>query len=117
MKYPIRIMERAYALRDARENERRKFVEQCYDDQWRDACDDARLLDSQALTQLMGKERMAQIQEKQQRRQKLTEEENQFVDNWKQQLAAMEQRDLAKQEARRNADHRTQQEIKDQVLD
>jgi hypothetical protein len=65
-------MERAYALRDAREEERRKYVQECYDRQWRDACDDARLLDSKALVNYMSKERLAQIQEKVRRRQQLT---------------------------------------------
>jgi hypothetical protein len=49
----LRIMERAYALRDARETERQKIVEEKYHQQWRTACDDVRALDSKALTQHM----------------------------------------------------------------
>lgn len=44
-----RIIERAYALRDAREEQRRKIVEEKYNQQWRDACDDVRAMDSKAL--------------------------------------------------------------------
>ena len=46
----FRIYERAYALRDARENERRKTVDQKYHEQWRESCDEVRTLDSRALT-------------------------------------------------------------------
>jgi hypothetical protein len=46
----FRIVERAYALRDAREEERRKYVQEKYDDQWRGACDGVRTMDSKALT-------------------------------------------------------------------
>ena len=49
-----RIMKKAYALRDARESAREKFIKGCYDAQWRDACDDARSLDSKAMTKFMG---------------------------------------------------------------
>ena len=37
--------------RDARESQRLKLVQEKYDIQWRDACDDARTLDSKAMTQ------------------------------------------------------------------
>jgi hypothetical protein len=66
-------MERAYALRDAREEARKKFVDESLERQWRDACDDARLLDSKALTQFMSNERLRQIQEKIQRKQQLSQ--------------------------------------------
>ena len=64
-------MERAYALRDQREAARRAYVQEQYDRQWRDACDDARLLDSEALLKFVTSERISQIQEKQQRKQAL----------------------------------------------
>jgi uncharacterized protein YaiI (UPF0178 family) len=51
--YSTRMIERAYALRDARENERRKIVKEKTQQQWRNACDDVRILDSKALTQYM----------------------------------------------------------------
>ena len=109
-------MERAYALRDAREKERLEYVRQCYDMQWRDACDDARALDSAALTHLMSKERMAQIQEKIDRKQKLSVAENDFVEDWKKQLAAVEERERAKEETRRKADSDMEAGLRQQVL-
>ena len=48
-----RIKERAYALKEAREEARQKFVDAAYKNQWRDACDDARTLDSKAVTRFM----------------------------------------------------------------
>jgi hypothetical protein len=39
-------MAKAYALRDAREASRSQVVKEKYDLQWREACDDARTLDS-----------------------------------------------------------------------
>lgn len=111
----FRIMERAYALRDARESERLAFVKACYDQQWRDACDDARSLDSQALTELMGRERMAQIQEKIKRKQQLSAAENLFVEDWKQEIAKIEERERLKEEARRKADMDMEAGLKQQV--
>ena len=58
-----KILERAYALRDARESERLKIVREKYDEQWRDACDDARNLDSKAMTRYMNEQRLQQIQD------------------------------------------------------
>ena len=42
------LQDRAIALRDAREAERRKFVDKMYHEQWQASCDDGRLLDSKA---------------------------------------------------------------------
>ena len=56
-------MERAYALREAREKERLRIVREKYDEQWRDACDDARTLDSKAMTRYMNEQRLQQIQD------------------------------------------------------
>ena len=81
-------MERAYALRDAREESRRKVVQERLDEQWRDACDDARLLDSKALTHHMSKERHQQIQDKIMRNKELSRNENDFMAAWNHQLEA-----------------------------
>lgn len=59
-----KLREKAFALRDKRESERRKYVQECYDRQWRDACDDARLLDGKALLRYVTDERINQIHEK-----------------------------------------------------
>ena len=58
-----RIMERAYKLRDARESSRLEFVNQCYDKQWREACDEARTLDSKAMDKWTNEERLAMMEE------------------------------------------------------
>ena len=79
-------MERAYALRDAREQARATLVKQKYDEQWRDACDDARTLDSKAMTKAMNKERIAQIQAKIERKQQVSGQENSFLTEWNRQL-------------------------------
>ena len=57
-------MAKAYQLRDKREAERQSAVQAKYDQQWRDACDDARTLDSKAMTIHMNKLRLQQIEEK-----------------------------------------------------
>lgn len=110
-----RIMERAYALRDARENERKAIVKQKYDAQWRDACDDARTLDSKAMTIYMNKERIRQIEEKKARKIQLSSQENAFVDEWTKQMDALAARDEAKKALRRQIDAETSAKIREQV--
>ncbi len=112
----FRIMERAYALRDAREKERAKFVQEKYNEQWRDACDDARTLDSKAMTKHMNKERIAQIQDKIKRKEQTSSQENYFLDEWNRQLEELERRDIEKQQLRRRIDNETSNEIKAQIL-
>ena len=99
-----RIMERAYALRDAREETRRKVVQERLDEQWRDACDDARLLDSKALTLHMSKERHQQIQDKIMRNKELSRNENDFMIEWQRQLEVMHQKDQDKRAKQHKAD-------------
>lgn len=49
-----KIRKKAYQLKDARETEREAYVADCYNRQWRDACDEARTLDSKVrIKQLM----------------------------------------------------------------
>jgi hypothetical protein len=110
-----RIMERAYALRDARENERKAIVKQKYDAQWRDACDDARTLDSKAMTIYMNQERIRQIEEKKSRKQQLSVQENDFVEEWNRQMDALAARDEAKRALRRQIDSETSAKIREQV--
>jgi len=108
-------MERAYALRDARENERMSIVKQKYDAQWRDACDDARTLDSKAMTIAMNQERLRQIEEKRQRKALLSSQENAFVDEWTKQMDALAARDEAKKALRRQIDAETSAHIRSQI--
>jgi len=99
-------MQRAYALRDSREAARNEFVQRAYDDQWRDQCDDARSLDSIAMTKYMNAERIAQMEQKIKMKQELNSNENDYLDEWKRQLDAIEAKDKAKRDFRhqRNMD-------------
>jgi hypothetical protein len=83
-------MERAYKLRDERERVRNEHVKASLDKQWRDACDDARTLDSEALLQLVSKERHEQTQKKIALNQKLTAEEREHTAAWLKHVEAME---------------------------
>lgn len=113
----IRIMQRAYALRDAREKERQEFVRQRYDDQWRDSCDDARTLDSKAMLLYMNQERLRQIQEKVSRKQDLSKQENSFLAEWNRQLDELERRDREKNENRQRVNNETSAAIRKQIED
>mmetsp|Transcript_15101 Transcript_15101/g.25173 ORF Transcript_15101/g.25173 Transcript_15101/m.25173 type:complete len:481 (-) Transcript_15101:324-1766(-) len=112
-----RIMERAYQLRDARESERNSLVQKKYDAQWRDACDDARTLDSKAMTIFMNNERLRQIEEKKQRNQNLSSQEDAFVEEWTRQMDAVAAQDAAKQEYRKRIDAETSAAVKAQIED
>jgi hypothetical protein len=111
-----RIMQKAYALRDAREKERQEFVKQRLDDQWRDSCDDARTLDSKAMTKFMNQERLRQIQEKVERKQQLSTQEDSFLEEWNRQLEALAKKDTDKEEYRRRIDKETADGLRQQVL-
>ena len=110
-------MQRAYALRDAREKARQEFVRQRYDDQWRDSCDDARTLDSKATVIFMNQERLRQIQEKLERKQELSRQENSFLEAWNRQLDELERRDREKNEYRQRVNMETSAAIRKQIED
>jgi len=98
-------MEKAYALRDRREAERRKQVQAAYDTLWRDGCDDLRDLDGKALNMYMGAERQRQIEEKEKRRALDEINANSYYAEWTKQLEALSAADDAKK-ARREANMR-----------
>lgn len=110
-----RIMQKAYALRDAREKARLEYVKQRLDDQWRESCDDARTLDSKALLKFMNEERLNQIREKVQKRQSLSAQEDQFLAEWNRQLDELARRDAEKAEYRRKIDRETSEALRSQV--
>ena len=66
-----RIRTRAYDLNAKREAERKEFVEECYERQWRDACDDLRAFDSKATLDRIVKDRESMIEIR-----RITAEEN-----------------------------------------
>lgn len=108
-------MERAYALREEREKARREHVKAALDQQWRDACDDARTLDSEALLRHVSQERKDQIDEKIRNKIRLTDEEKKFNEEWKKHVESLELAEKQKEEHRRQVDHETSEKIKDQI--
>jgi hypothetical protein len=110
-----RIRERAYALKDQREKARQDFVRAKYEQQWRDANDDARTLDSKAMSNYMSVERLAQIEEKRRRKEKLTAEEDFQFTEWNRQLDEMAEKDRLKQERLKKADLKTAEDLRLQV--
>jgi len=112
-----RIMERAYALRDARESQRLKLVQEKYNVQWRDACDDARTLDSKAMTQFMNKERVQQIEDKISRKAELSKNENSFLTEWNKQLDEVAARDKLKQDNKKRITQETSDQVRQQMDD
>jgi transcription elongation GreA/GreB family factor len=108
-------MEKAYALRDAREKARQDYVQRRLNDQWRDSCDDARTLDSKAMTLFMNQERLRQIREKVERKQLLSKQEDHFLVEWNRQMDELERRDREKEEYRRRIDKETSDAIRKQV--
>ena len=82
-------------MRDERERTRRAFVKKCYDDQWRSACDEARLLDSKAITNHVNQARMAQFGEKRDRMQQEADREESWLRGWRAQMAEVERAEQA----------------------
>jgi hypothetical protein len=91
-----RIMQKAYALRDAREQARNEYIQQCYDKQWRAACDDARTLDSKAFTKWTTEERLTQIARNERTKEQNKLDEKEWYENWQKQLAESDAREKAK---------------------
>ncbi len=58
------IREKALRLKEKRERERLDFVNECYERQWRDGCDELRTLNAKAVTDRVMKDRAAMIENK-----------------------------------------------------
>ena len=82
-----RIMVKAYKLRDDRESARKEYIQKCFDRQWRDSVDDARTYDSRAMAQWVGDERARMIEQNKANRAQAQAEEDEWIRQWKQQLA------------------------------
>jgi chromatin remodeling complex protein RSC6 len=108
-------MEKAYALRDAREAARLEYVQKCYNQQWRDACDDARTLDSKAMVSHMNQERLNQIAARRRKNEELSKQEAAWISDWKRQLSEMEEKDRQKDNYRSSASNDTMIGLKRQV--
>jgi hypothetical protein len=63
----------------------------------------------------MAKERAAQIEGKIKMKELLSQEESDFIINWRKQLAEMEQQELKLQQARKQAYEKTSQIVEQQV--
>jgi len=112
-----RIMDRAHALRDAREKERQDFVRERLEKQWRDGLDEARAKDSAAKNFQVKQEVLGQISEKIRLKQELTKEEDLRVQEWKKQLDELEQLEQKKEEMRKQADQRLLEGLRAQMAE
>jgi hypothetical protein len=63
----------------------------------------------------MSKERLAQIEEKQRKKQQLSADENSFLAEWTRQLEAIEAKDMAKRAKQKKANEDMMQGIREQV--
>jgi len=108
-------MERAYALRDARERERQQLVQEKLDKQWRDGLDEARTSDSHANNIKCKQTVLDQISEKIRRKQELTAEEDSKVAEWKRIWDDQERQEIEKEERRKDADRKLVEGLRAQV--
>ncbi|CAM9184503.1 unnamed protein product [Heterosigma akashiwo] len=90
-------------IKAAREEKRQAFVQDAYDRRWRDACDDARALDSQALLDFVAQERLSQLSEKGRRKAEEKELDEQYMAGVMGHVAALELKERGVQEALRQA--------------
>jgi hypothetical protein len=102
------LQDRAIALRDAREAERRKFVDKMYHEQWQASCDDGRLLDSKATIKHVVGERETQIQQKAEIAEKIAVEGEILDGEYKKRVAEL----AAKEDAKEKYLHDLNLEIK-----
>ena len=110
-----RIMERAYALRDARETSRKQYISECYDRQWRQACDDARTLDSKAMSMWVGKERQRMMIENEEKLAKEKQDHAKWVEDWNKQLAEIDAKEDGKGNFKKQMEMETASEVMDQM--
>ena len=92
------LQDRAIALRDAREAERRKFVDKMYHEQWQASCDDGRLLDSKATIKHVVGERETQIQQKAEIAEKIAVEGEILDGEYKKRVAELAAKEDAKED-------------------
>jgi hypothetical protein len=76
------MIERAYAVLNAREDIKQKFVKERYQEQWRESCDDIRVQDSKAMTLQISKVRLKQICEKDAIKVQLSMDDDVIQDEW-----------------------------------
>lgn len=111
----LSLMEKAYALRDRRETERRKYVSDMYEERWREECDDVRDLDGKALSVFMATERQKQVAEKIVRDKENAESENAYYAAWEKQLEQMAALDDQKKAKAKDNNIKTFEGLKEQI--
>jgi hypothetical protein len=98
---------RAYALQSRNEEARRALVQSCYDKQWLSSCDDARIINGQALQRFMTDFQRRQIEEKRNSREQRVREETALdnkVEKYCQKMADTAERIKAKSMQRERDD-------------
>mmetsp|Transcript_16652 Transcript_16652/g.31133 ORF Transcript_16652/g.31133 Transcript_16652/m.31133 type:complete len:479 (-) Transcript_16652:31-1467(-) len=96
-----RIRARAHLLKSQRESERQRFVKSMYDKQWRDACDDARTLDSNAVVEKLVRDRKTAINYREgDGKAKAAEEAREQAKVWKKQMDELDAKERADQKKR-----------------
>mmetsp|Transcript_39775 Transcript_39775/g.47796 ORF Transcript_39775/g.47796 Transcript_39775/m.47796 type:complete len:477 (-) Transcript_39775:389-1819(-) len=94
----IQIREKAVRLKEAREENRQNFVNECYDKQWRDDCDEIRAMDSLEITaKLMRDRRQALIYRE--AKLKDSDENDRYNEERKQHFKILDEKEMAVQEA------------------
>ncbi|GAB5031287.1 Hypothetical protein NocV09_00501550 [Nannochloropsis oceanica] len=91
------LQEQAYALQARNEAARRALVQSCLDRQWRDGCDSARLLDSQALQRVMTEAQQQQLIEKQVRQDQVAKHDTAFHANIRRHVEELDEAESHKQ--------------------
>ncbi len=94
---------RAYALKARNEAARQAYVQTCYDRQWRDACDDVRLLDGKALQHYMTQVQRAQLVDQSARRTQKAQDEAALDARMDRHMQTWEEAEQARQALRRQA--------------
>lgn len=98
------MIERAYALLDAREEIKQRFVKERYQDQWRETCNDMRVLDSKAMTFQISKDRVKQICEKDAIKVQLSMDDNLIQHEWTKQTERSHEIQIEKAIKKQHAD-------------
>lgn len=113
----MRLIERASVLRDERESRRKEFVDKCYSDQWRLACDDARTLDSKAILDYVCENRLQQLDEKKEKQALLDAEDAGHNANNAVRMKELEKLELDKVAMRHTMDGEVKKILDQQVAD
>ena len=104
-------------MKNRREANRRDYVDNAYEERWREECDDVRDLDGKALTVFMAAEREKQIQQKKVRDAENAVKDNEVYAAWEKQLAKMAALDDAKIAKAKNNTLTTFEGLKQQIAE